>query len=146
MLSLQDVFNVGWQKFVVEKAPPSFESGLCLYYGPNGAKCLFGFLIPVQGYREWQEGEHPTRVTALREVVRFDDHPNVVWREIQNCHDQAAQLARQNLAKFHELVTYNLNRFAEKYDLTIPAPQFHSFEPVEMKPCVFCAPRKITVL
>ncbi len=57
--TLQDVFNVIWQKFVVKGAPQSrHQSGGCAYRDPNGNACFVGCCIPDEEYYPEMEGRY----------------------------------------------------------------------------------------
>lgn len=75
-VSLQDIFNAAWQKFVLEDNPPAVDPSLpmnCQYLTTDGRKCAVGLCIPdghefqnmfsgfgdvVCADRERWEGEH----------------------------------------------------------------------------------------
>lgn len=48
-ITLQRIFDLAWQKFVVEKAPPARgpnTNGFCQYLTPDGRKCAVGLALP----------------------------------------------------------------------------------------------------
>lgn len=46
-VTLQQLFDIGWEHFVVNYSPLSMnEDKQCLYRGPNGTKCLIGMILP----------------------------------------------------------------------------------------------------
>lgn len=46
-VSLQDIFNAAWQKFILEDNPPAVdEFGTCVYLTDDGRKCAVGLCIP----------------------------------------------------------------------------------------------------
>lgn len=46
-ISLQDIFDAAWQKFIVEDAPPAVSAqGCCSYLTEDGRKCAVGLCIP----------------------------------------------------------------------------------------------------
>jgi hypothetical protein len=50
-ITLQQIIDAAWQKFIVEDAPPAVGSdGLCDYRVASGARCAVGPCLPEAGY------------------------------------------------------------------------------------------------
>jgi hypothetical protein len=122
MLSEQDIFNMVWSHFVINKGAPSVmpeDPGVCAYRGKHGAKCAIGILLDDSEYSEDFESRDaldifealPSRITQMTKP----------WfmRELQRCHDNAAHEA-SNDTDFHQYIENDLVMFAKKYNLTIP--------------------------
>lgn len=70
-ISLQMIFNAGWQTFIIEDRAPCITSEGCRYSAPNGSACIVGLVLPP---------EHPSRILigGFSKLVRifpelFDD-------------------------------------------------------------------------
>jgi hypothetical protein len=49
-ITLQQIIDAAWQKFIVENAPPAVDSdGLCVYRVASGARCAVGLCLPDTG-------------------------------------------------------------------------------------------------
>lgn len=55
-ISLQDIFNAAWQRFVVEQAQPGHNGRYCAYRGKNDSRCAIGAAIPDELYDPEMEG------------------------------------------------------------------------------------------
>ena len=45
-ISLQQIFNAGWQAFIVEGRRPSMSPGVSRYLSSEGDKCVVGLCLP----------------------------------------------------------------------------------------------------
>lgn len=45
-ISLQQIFNAGWQAFIIENKRPSMVPGVSRYLTPDGDKCIVGLCLP----------------------------------------------------------------------------------------------------
>lgn len=123
-MTLQELFNIGWQKFVVEKQPPSLSSdgSRCMYRGPNGARCLIGWVIPDDEYQPWFDERSLTGVCVIGpQIPALAGIGLEAARLLQVCHDIAASLTRDGAGDFHERIEDELRGAASSLSLTIPA-------------------------
>lgn len=45
-ITLQMIFDAGWQAFVVEKQKPAYKNGKCCYLTSDGRRCVVGLALP----------------------------------------------------------------------------------------------------
>lgn len=112
--TLQEYFNIAWQKFVVEKALRSAsEGGMCYYRYPGdpSRRCAIGHAIPDELYKPSQQ--------LSRAVFRDAEWKYLDGlRDLQAQHDECADL--QTHEAFTAAITRRLTGFALRFNLTIP--------------------------
>ena len=45
-ISLQKIFNLAWEHFIVRDEPPAVYNGACMYLTRDGRKCAVGLALP----------------------------------------------------------------------------------------------------
>jgi len=109
-ISLQMIFNAGWQAFIIEGQAPCQTSEGCRYSLPNGTACIVGLTLPP---------EHPSRkfIGGFSMLVRkypelFDDrivllnetHPHKLLTFQRRLHDSLCEIKYQKLdGEYHEV-------------------------------------------
>jgi hypothetical protein len=135
-LTLQDVFNINWTAFVVNKQGPGYdkENGRCEYQAPNGNRCAIGVCLPedvlseVLGYQQEYRKLNDdlgsigpgvkaivSRVTSVANL--FDVGANLLDR-VQGIHDEGAGGNEDDFTVYMER---SLRTFAQEHGLTIPS-------------------------
>ena len=86
-ISLQKIFNLAWEHFIVRDEPPAVYNGACMYLTRDGRKCAVGLALPdghpsqkfecsfahlVEGHPELFD-ESVKRMTRLRTRLRLDE-------------------------------------------------------------------------
>lgn len=125
--TLQHIFNLAWQKFIVEKAPPAVEKDLggnyvCAYLTEKGRKCVIGLAIPDGHAAQMHSGPfweiyemYPELFDITQEQVdlslvgfQFALHDDLINRETGNWAIDPFEMERRYAA------------VAALYNLTIP--------------------------
>ena len=104
-LTNQDLFNAAWEQSKLKTK--STDGAVCLYRGPNGAKCFIGAAIPDERYDPSIERRSMSYALAKTSLTADD------WRfarELQVIHDFT------DVSKWDQL----LRGLAKEYSLTIP--------------------------
>lgn len=121
-ITLQQIFDHGWQTFVVENQPLSGEiredeDGTerlqCQYRGPNVLKCLIGHFIPDDVYSPEMENLPFYQIRDRFSKDFFNVDLRVVAEAQYHLHDKFSSLS-YNRKKEYE-------KFAQKYNLRIPS-------------------------
>ena len=55
-ITVQQIFDAAWQKFIVEGAPPALHAGFCAYRTPDGRACAVGLCLP-DGHPSTRSGD-----------------------------------------------------------------------------------------
>lgn len=126
MITTQEVFNMVWNHFVVEKGKPSIsvEGGPCRYRGDGGAKCAVGLFIPDDRYTWSLEGlDMGDRRVCDALPPAFHDRegrvPDALYYlldELQRAHDKNAVWG----SDFHNSMEAGLRLIAARRRLQIP--------------------------
>lgn len=126
-LSRQEVFNIVWHTFVVERAPRSVQDGCCMYSHINGGHgCAIGCLFKPEEIDPTWEGQsiepliklafesfgpYADAFKPLREKLTLDDL--AFYRDLQAVHDKE---------KTFPQIEQALRTIAQAYNLVIPEP------------------------
>lgn len=118
-ITLQDVFNAGWQAFIVEDQPPAVDvNGDCRYLTADGKKCAVGLCIPdghdaQQCEYTWREmsGMYPELWDIDEEYVNLDFFQRRMHDSLQN-HGKWKRGKQDREAHYRAM--------AARYNLTIP--------------------------
>ncbi len=120
--TLQEVFNVVWNHFVVLKNPESRhpQTRMCLYAGTG---CAIGCLVPDKEIcNSWDCIGRICTVsrkdkTNYREM--FSENIDLKdLKQLQNIHDDACYISIKDITLY---MKQELTRFAQEHKLTIPA-------------------------
>jgi hypothetical protein len=104
----QEAFNIAYIGLAKQGFERSIEAGHCQFRTRSGKKCAIGFLIPDEKYQStWDECGQLGR--AIEDCELGIDHAFAGF--LQDAHD---------IGKTPGLMRRELERFAEKYSLTIP--------------------------
>lgn len=140
-MNRQEIFNKLWDHFVVQGNPQSTNGNVCLYRGPNGARCAAGVVLPDEHYDPKLEGlslrallsdrgredgrdhhddhrlHNMPEPSTLREQWGVAEEDVEMLAEAQHGHDAGATGIhfRRDFAGF-------LRRLAEKYNVAQPGP------------------------
>jgi hypothetical protein len=105
----QEAFNIIWEH--AKKGVKSTKRSVCMYRGPNGAKCFIGALIPDERYlKEMDQTIIYFKGVLDRAAVAVDASPKSIG-EIQSIHDRYQP----------EEWTARLAIYASDHGLTVPA-------------------------
>ena len=126
-ITLQHIFNLAWQKFIVEKAPPAVEKDfkgnwVCAYLTEKGRKCVIGLCLPDGHEAQMHSGpfyeiyEMYPDLFDIKQAhcelglaqFQFALHDDLVDRETGNWAQVPFEMERRYVA------------IAAMYDLTIP--------------------------
>ncbi len=110
---VQNLFNLGWQKFVVERAPRAYDPDKgCQYRTAKGHKCLIGLVIP--------DG-HPGQAVQGGVYKLWQVHPDLRPAGVERTYVSAAQgTLHDNLDCSGHTREHVYREFARVYNLTIP--------------------------
>ena len=108
----QEIFNTAWDWFITQNKPRSVSRTMCLYRGPDGARCVAGLFIPDERYRGSLEGRN-LYDQEVAECLSEDAMPHRAFiRDLQHIHDDVAEgphIARELFVEF-----------AQKHQLEVP--------------------------
>lgn len=125
-LSLQNIFNAAWQRFVVELAKPAIYNGSCQYITNTSEMCAVGCALPDELLKEIVK-EHLNGapfsgiVSMYPEYFANDifDYRGDSLNEFQAClHDNIESLLGQSEHK--EEVKDLYMKVAQRFNLTVP--------------------------
>lgn len=115
-VTLQELFNTGWKKFVIDNEPKSVNSyGSCRYRGQNNTACIIGIYLPDDLAYKYDKELILGDEIAENHPEIFDENtrPNI-WRRAQReLHDDLGLGPRKEQYEY----------FAKKHNLTIPGEQ-----------------------
>jgi len=129
MITLQQIFNLAWQKFIIEQAPPAMSFDRrdrefrCEYVTKDGSRCAVGLAIPVEQLTyEEQTVTFPSLVDRYPEWFDASVCANYHLREFQaSLHDDLAsketgqwKFSNSEMADMYRVV-------AENFNLTVPS-------------------------
>lgn len=117
----QRVFDLAWQEFIVEKAPPAGQpiSGAgtfamsCLYLTPEGHKCAIGLALP-EGHKAQDYSGNVSGLCALYpELFESPERDSSILDELQaELHDN---LMQNNVTKTGVEWSYSLEERKRRY-------------------------------
>lgn len=89
-MTRQEIFNVVWKTFVVEKAPRGLGplDGACAYITDSGTRCAVGVLLDAWEARAMQKDTNAPVTTARNLPLRFEEHRDFL-AALQDMHDTA---------------------------------------------------------
>lgn len=123
-ISLQNIFDLAWQKFIIENAPPAkVAENQCCYLTPDGKKCAVGLSLP-DGHESQQSSKmFDALVEKFPEL--FDEHiqrtPRYRLREFQRkIHDNLCWYSMDWIFDL-EIRRSRYIKVAEEFDLTVPS-------------------------
>ena len=125
-ISLQKIFNLAWEHFIVRDEPPAVHEGSCTYLTPDGRKCAVGLALP--------DG-HPSQGAGVPLGDLVDRYPPLFSNGVRRT--QRSKLNRFQFLLHDSLVSrggiiekswvYSLDerkeeylRVAHEYGLTVP--------------------------
>ena len=126
-ITFQSIFNVAWQKFIVERQPPGSSGNGCSYRTPEGNRCAVGWALPesVFHHRDYQAS---LTFNALVDMI-----PDLFAAEIvgatsdrlqsfqHSLHDSMVDERHEWHVSFEEMES-RYRMVAKKYHLTVPGP------------------------
>ncbi len=71
-ITLQKIFDLAWQAFIIEDQPPSLGNIACLYEDSRGNRCAVGLALPKSHNALLFKGGFEALVDAWPEL--FDEH------------------------------------------------------------------------
>lgn len=121
-ITLQDIWNAGWQKFVIEQAPLAYDhsEGKCFYRTKDDHKCVVGLVLPETdpNYREIIKDNCAFYTVVSRYSYLFDDSVFQLMEDecnnFQKCLHDSLTDKSQNERKTKYL------EVAKRYNLTLP--------------------------
>ena len=125
-LSLQDIFNAAWQRFVVETGKPAMYNGNCQYVTNTSEMCAVGCALPNELLKEIVK-EHlngaPFSGIVSTYPEYFDDsifdYSGNVLNEFQAClHDNIESFLGD--VEHKEEVKAIYTKVAQRFNLNIP--------------------------
>lgn len=137
-LSLQDIFNAAWNRFIVNNGPPAADkNGDCVYYDPSTKnRCAIGAAFNLNQIRELNKyadttGDSSSALTAGQVVDKFpqwfdtgtmtDEDFALALNVLQyNLHDSlmSTKSSKWSATKVDRVKAYK--QYAERYSLQIP--------------------------
>lgn len=127
-LTNQDIFNLSWQRYAVEKKPVAKETAVdgyaCVYRGNNDplsdVRCIIGNCIPNEMYTKQIEGRGV--------IFLYDNYANNNYKKhFKKLFSECAELYLTELQQLHDstqkdqtILERDLRRVARKFKLTIP--------------------------
>lgn len=119
-MTLQDIFNTIWQKFIVEGAPRCESGELCMYapIGNGTVGCFAGCLLPIETAKYFDKHWLGDSISTLFDKTFIDKHEKVVaplreftqqLSELQNIHDLYWKTRRDELILFAKRWGLELN-------------------------------------
>lgn len=126
IVTAQEMFDAGWQAFVVEGRPWSLDisKDLCRYRGPNGAKCLGGLMIDDDDYDPRIEEQECGDAFKLIDY-EFDDQ-GLTDEDGSELYEDNMQIQLHDVLYVCDAVPgspevkYAYVNFANRFGLTIP--------------------------
>jgi hypothetical protein len=84
-MTLQDVFNVVWERAKNPVKSRLGDLGICAYRGSNGLKCFIGECIADEDYKADMEGGTSASTAIQKLFPKISEHAGM--RRIQMVHD-----------------------------------------------------------
>lgn len=122
----QKIFEDGYNG-VIKQGKPSYDNDdhRCVYRHSEGLKCALGHCIKDEYYHGSFDtyimcGDHINIVNAIRNSYNVSDDVSIsgdFLLNFQRCHDNNACYKPEDFVKRFKI---SCQRFAEKYDLTMP--------------------------
>lgn len=119
MITLQSIFNLAWQKFVVEKLPPCVDGDVCMYTkGDN--HCAIGWSLPADALRHLGERSMGFGRVVTHYPKHF--HPDIHHMSYDDLNEFQSDLHDeiQQSGKWITDVEVAYRNAAAKYSLCIP--------------------------
>lgn len=120
IISNQEIFNSGWQRFIVNEEPLSIDDSdifnqpnRCMYRGPYGTKCLIGGLIPDEAYDPSMEDSSALELEGL--PFKFQNRYFAANAQ-KELHDRLQHVDFEDRKERYKA-------FANRYGLTIPGEE-----------------------
>jgi hypothetical protein len=138
-ITLQKIFDLAWQAFIVEGKSPGNEKGcLCEYLTASGRKCAIGLALPDGHPAQKSDLTFPVLVNEFPEL--FDDEIHEIQKDAHKSNLDDDDVDDHPLAKFQFILhdayaDYGIwkisanglkeiyIKIAEQYDLSVPNEQ-----------------------
>jgi len=88
----QDYFDRGARGVIAQGRPSVGDNGDCVYRGPDGCRCVVGWLIPDERYEtRLDDGDFSAKNPAVVQAVGAPLEDVGFLRDMQYAHDEAAE-------------------------------------------------------
>lgn len=117
-ITLQQIFNLAWEHFIIRQEEPGVEGEICMYLTSDGRKCAIGLALPDGHDATKSRMTFPGLVRTWPELFDVPNHDHLLWRFQMLLHDALVVNGKWNLSLDERASRYR--EVAKEYGLTVP--------------------------